>query len=153
MSATKLSSRVTDIDTQLSKLRELREHPAAQSATTEPVPVVKSSWWSVHDAMTISSVVLLFGFAVIVFASRALSQGLKTDQVLRLFGMLTIIIMAVFLIVAGYGNEQIAPAIGLLGTVAGYLLGRSSAVDDSQSQAAAAATHSAKQPTPPKLDA
>jgi len=28
------------------------------------------------------------------------------------------------LITAGYSNDQIAPAVGLLGTIAGYLLGR-----------------------------
>ena len=32
----------------------------------------------------------------------------------------------VFLIVAGYTEKQIAPVIGLLGTIAGYLLGKSS---------------------------
>ena len=35
-----------------------------------------------------------------------------------------IIISTLFLITAGYSNDQIAPAIGLLGTIAGYLLGR-----------------------------
>jgi biopolymer transport protein ExbB/TolQ len=32
--------------------------------------------------------------------------------------------MAVFLVVAGYTDTQIAPVMGLLGTVAGYLLGK-----------------------------
>ena len=36
-----------------------------------------------------------------------------------------IIVGSLFLVTAGYGNTQIAPIIGLLGTVAGYLLGRS----------------------------
>ncbi len=35
-----------------------------------------------------------------------------------------IIISTLFLITAGYSNNQIAPAVGLLGTIAGYLLGR-----------------------------
>jgi hypothetical protein len=30
-----------------------------------------------------------------------------------------------FLITAGYTSDQIAPMIGLLGTIAGYLLGKS----------------------------
>ena len=128
-------SRIADIEVQLKKLREVRVTEATQTATTAATTDIKPSWWSVHDAMTISSAVLVFGLVVIAFATRALSRGIKIDQVLRLFGMLTIIIMAVFLIVAGYGNEQIAPALGLLGTVAGYLLGRSSASDDSHPSA------------------
>lgn len=133
--------RIADIDTQLAQLRESRAITISTAGTTTATSGVKTSWWSVHDAMTISSAVLVFGLVVIAFATRALSRGLKTDQVLRLFGMLTIIIMAVFLIVAGYGNEQIAPALGLLGTVAGYLLARSSAGD---------AAHTP--PTPPAGD-
>ncbi|MDX1617310.1 MAG: hypothetical protein R3224_00890 [Balneolaceae bacterium] len=35
-----------------------------------------------------------------------------------------IITAALFLIAAGFSNDQIASALGLLGTIAGYLLGR-----------------------------
>jgi len=37
-----------------------------------------------------------------------------------------VIISTFFVITAGFGNEQIAPAIGLFGTDVGYLLGRQS---------------------------
>jgi hypothetical protein len=37
-----------------------------------------------------------------------------------------IISSSIFLIVAGYTSQQIAPAMGLLGTLAGYLLGKES---------------------------
>lgn len=38
-----------------------------------------------------------------------------------------VITMASFLVVAGYNKEQMAAALGLLGTIAGYLLGQGSA--------------------------
>ncbi len=49
----------------------------------------------------------------------------EPESLLRSFGTVIIIIAAVFLIVAGYSEKQIAPVIGLLGTIAGYLLGKS----------------------------
>ena len=35
-----------------------------------------------------------------------------------------IVVSSLFIITAGYSSEQIAPAMGLFGTIAGYLLGR-----------------------------
>jgi|SRR5690242_14834428 len=45
------------------------------------------------------------------------------QSILRVFGLTIIVPLAVFLIVAGYSENQIAPVIGLLGVIAGYLLG------------------------------
>lgn len=42
----------------------------------------------------------------------------------RVFGLTLIIISGVFLITAGYSEYQIASMMGLLGTVAGYLLAK-----------------------------
>jgi VIT1/CCC1 family predicted Fe2+/Mn2+ transporter len=86
----------------------------------------KSEWWSVADAMTISSAVLIFGSIIMLLATYLLHKGKNADEVLKLFGTIIIIISAVFLVVAGYTDTQIAPVIGLLGTIAGYLLGRRS---------------------------
>ena len=84
------------------------------------------TWWSTTDAMTISAIVLLFGFFVCVLAAMLLRQGKSADNVLKTLGTILIIVAALFLVVAGYSNEQIAPVIGLLGTIAGYLLGKGS---------------------------
>ena len=103
--------------------------PAARAAVTEQAaagaPTGKVPWWSVTDAMTISASILLFGLLVMMLATWALRHGIAAGLVLRLFGMLTIIVLAVFLVVAGYDSQQIAPVTGLLGTLAGYLVGRS----------------------------
>jgi hypothetical protein len=49
----------------------------------------------------------------------------KVEDVSKLFVVTLIIIGTLILIGAGLSNDQIAPAIGLFGTIAGYLLGRS----------------------------
>lgn len=41
----------------------------------------------------------------------------------RLFVVPVCVLAAVFLVVAGYSNDQQGPAMGLIGTVVGYLLG------------------------------
>ena len=103
--------------------------PAARAAVIEQAaaspPPAKVPWWSVTDAMTISASILVFGLLVLMLATWALRHGIPAGLVLRLFGMLTIIVLAVFLVVAGYDSQQIAPVTGLLGTLAGYLVGRS----------------------------
>ena len=93
----------------------------AKSATTS-VPL--QSWWSVTNAMTISVVVLVFGFLVLLLATYLIKLGKNTEAVLRIFGTILIVLVAVFLVVAGYTDTQISPVMGLLGTIAGYLLGK-----------------------------
>ena len=121
----------TQIETQLAAQQD---HLAtAEKVLSEKVAIEhsagKHSWWSPNYAMTISASVLVFGLIVMVLASRALQKGIPAALVMRLFGMLTLVVMAVFLVVAGYDSQQIAPVTGLLGTLAGYLLGKSSGAE------------------------
>lgn len=111
------------LQAQTAKLTAARDAVTEQAATGTPWS--KGTWWSVTDAMTISASILLFGLLVMMLATWALRHGIAAGLVLRLFGMLTIIVLAVFLVVAGYDSQQIAPVTGLLGTLAGYLVGRS----------------------------
>ena len=55
---------------------------------------------------------------------KRLNDPIMPEQILRTFGILVIIFAAIFLVIAGYSDTQITPVIGLLGTIAGYLLGR-----------------------------
>lgn len=91
----------------------------AAVVTNEPVP-----WWSVTNAMTMSSAVLGFGVIVLVLVAFLMKSGQDTEAVLRTFGTILIIVGALFLVVAGYSANQVAPVMGLLGTIAGYLLGK-----------------------------
>jgi zinc transporter ZupT len=83
-----------------------------------------SSWWSTTNAATMSSIVLVFGLMICVLVMVLMRQGRNADSVLKVMGTILIIISSIFLVVAGYTDTQIAPVMGLLGTIAGYLLGK-----------------------------
>ncbi len=69
--------------------------------------------------------VLLFGLAVVVGQIYLLQRRQEPlSEAMKYLSVTLIIVGSLFLVTAGYGNTQIAPIIGLLGTVAGYLLGR-----------------------------
>ena len=76
--------------------------------------------------MTISTAVLLFGLFTMMLTGRLMDKTEVTvDGILRVFGTILIIFSALFLVVAGYSQEQMGPIMGLLGTIVGYLLGKS----------------------------
>lgn len=68
--------------------------------------------------------VLLCVFLISIQAYLFVRGFIKPEKIAEIM-LLTIIIFAtLFLIAVGYSNDQIAPAMGLLGTIAGYLLGK-----------------------------
>jgi len=69
--------------------------------------------------------VLVFGLMLGLLALLVMRQRtVPAEEVIRLSALVLIVTGTLFLVVAGYSGDQIAPALGLLGTVAGYLLGR-----------------------------
>jgi hypothetical protein len=52
------------------------------------------------------------------------TKNLKSEDILRVYGVTLIILGTLFFVTAGYNSNQIAPAMGLFGTIAGYILGR-----------------------------
>ncbi len=71
--------------------------------------------------------VLLFGLIVLgleVGVLLRLNQGWGVNST-RIVGLTLVVVSGVFLITSGYSEKQIAPMIGLLGTIVGYLLGKS----------------------------
>ena len=69
--------------------------------------------------------VLSFGLIIIlleIFLIKA--RQISSEDSIKFITITLIITSTLFLITAGYSNDQIAPAVGLLGTIAGYLLGR-----------------------------
>lgn len=114
-----------EIDAQLEQANSAIDDLSTSTAAPAPAPAAQAStWWSVTDAMTISVVVLLFGLLVILLATYLIRVGKNTESVLRIFGTILIVLVSVFLVVAGYTDTQIAPVMGLLGTIVGYLLGK-----------------------------
>ena len=70
---------------------------------------------------------LVLGFSLIVIALEFYlikTRRIRSDDAIKFITITLIITSTLFLIAAGYDNNQIAPAMGLLGTIAGYLLGR-----------------------------
>ena len=57
------------------------------------------------------------------FMTYLIKNEAEFEDVLKVFGTILIVVAAVFLIVAGYSEKQIAPVIGLFGTIVGYILG------------------------------
>lgn len=104
---------------QLAKLKE--EENALVTKTSSSGTSYRTDWSS-EDA--ISCLVLTFGIVTLAIAAYLIRAEKSSNNVLRVIGTILILNLAVFLIVAGYSDRQIAPAMGLLGTVAGYLLGK-----------------------------
>jgi hypothetical protein len=52
----------------------------------------------------------------------------SSAHVLRVFGIITILGLSALLLFVGYSNEQLTPIVGLFGAIAGYLLGKDSAL-------------------------
>jgi hypothetical protein len=115
MTLEEIDKQLQQVDTSIQSL---------SSPSTSAVQMIAPPWWSVTNAMTISATVLVFGLCVIVLATYLIRAGKNTEAVLRIFGTILIVMVAVFLVVAGYTDTQIAPVMGLLGTIVGYLLGK-----------------------------
>ncbi|MEL6668388.1 MAG: hypothetical protein AAFY36_01215 [Bacteroidota bacterium] len=77
-----------------------------------------------------SIAVLVFGLGIIIALLWVIVRRIEIKQTndlvdaLKLPVVVVIVISGVFLVTAGYGNDQIAPIVGLMGTIAGYLMGR-----------------------------
>ena len=55
-------------------------------------------------------------------------KGASGANILRVFGIISIIGLSALLLFVGYSNEQLTPIVGLFGAIAGYLLGKDSAL-------------------------
>jgi hypothetical protein len=79
----------------------------------------------------LSMSVLLFGILVLCMEVYLIKiKQIGHDYIAKIILVTLIVTGTLFLITAGYNNDQIAPATGLLGTIAGYLLGKTSAPDN-----------------------
>jgi len=116
------------------KARELMDAPIANAPSGQAPEVAAQSAApsyqllldSQNQSLTLSMALLLFGAMVIAAALWRIERAHLTETgALRLVGATVVVVMAVFLCTAGFTLEQITPAIGLLGTMGGYVLGRS----------------------------
>lgn len=94
---------------------------AAQFGATDMVST--PAGWTSTLVIILGITILLFGLCIIAIMAYLITKGCDAQHVLRAFCVPTIIVAAIFLVVTGYNREQMTPVIGLLGTIAGYLLG------------------------------
>lgn len=133
--------------------RELLEAPIASAPSAQIQQVVAQNsppgyqllLDSQNQSLTLSIALLLFGVLVIAAALWRVERAQLTETgALRLVGATVVVVMAVFLCTAGFTLEQITPAIGLLGTMGGYVLGRSEREDPQADRSAVPGTPVAK---------
>jgi len=104
-------------------LDELYGELGALENAAKSVPMPQIQPWSKDMVLYLSLAILVFGLLVIVVMVYLVFKGKDADQVLRVCALPLIIVAAIFLVVVGYTSEQIAPVMGLLGAIAGYILG------------------------------
>jgi uncharacterized membrane protein YfcA len=103
---------------------------STQTEITNTPPVVNTGGSVKVTPLTrlefnLSIIVLVFGLIVILFEMVLIkSKNINANDTIKFIIITIIITSTLYLITAGYSNDQIAPAVGLLGTIAGYLLGR-----------------------------
>lgn len=87
------------------------------------VPPVSSGHTWVEIAF--SCAVLLFGLILVGVQSFLTMKGkLSESAAFKLIGLTVVVTAGLFVIPAGYSQNQMTPLMGLLGAIAGYLLGK-----------------------------
>ncbi|OYU79949.1 MAG: hypothetical protein CFE23_11890 [Flavobacterium sp. BFFFF1] len=94
--------------------------PQEPNVSDEHVPVPMTA-----TSFNLSLCVLGFGLLLIIGEIILVYRlNISPQDTIKFIIVTLIVIGSLYLITAGYTNNQIAPAMGLLGTIAGYLLGK-----------------------------
>jgi hypothetical protein len=75
---------------------------------------------TIRSACVLVFALIIFGAAIWLRKNRLMGQIL----VFKIIGLTLVVSAGLLLVVAGFSNEQITSMMGLLGTVAGYILGK-----------------------------
>ena len=98
-------------------------NPPPIGTTTSPPPASQHFLSSAEGELAVAviglGILVMIGLTIILK-----TKSSSADDAIRAYAVIMIITGTMVLICAGYSNDQIAPAMGLFGTVAGYLLGR-----------------------------
>ena len=115
-------------ETLLQEIRRLKsERDDANKQSTNRVEDSNS----VHSLAAVADVrslaVLGFTFLILTLETLVILKSKKGWNIAstRIYGVTLIVTSSLYLITAGYTETQIAPVVGLLGTIAGFLLGKS----------------------------
>lgn len=101
---------------------DLPVNPPAFNPDVVPTRTTTEIWLSIG--------ILVFGavitLALLYFLGRRTTSTKTEDltEIVRYPIVMVIVIGSIFLVTAGYGTDQMAPILGLMGTIAGYLMAR-----------------------------
>ncbi len=77
--------------------------------------------------------ILVFSTIMSIAAFYSIHRNIAdTTSIIRITALILIVTTTVFTVLLGYSGEDIAPVLGLLGTIAGYVLGRSDTRDEAR---------------------
>ncbi len=106
--------------------------PVEQKGTTDQrIPTAYLTFKTPYEfwltALTIVVLIVMGGMLCLMAYTETL-----TPEFFKAFLILIVVFAALFLIVAGYTDQQTAPVFSLLGTIAGYIFGRLTSTADGQ---------------------
>lgn len=108
-----------------------------QAVQIDPnIPLIETTGVLENDEIVKSVIVIVFAliiFSLLIFRIKV--QTMHAEDFIRLIVLALVICSSMYLISAGWDDQQTAPAFGILGTIAGYLLGRGSAAGSSSKNA------------------
>jgi uncharacterized membrane protein len=78
--------------------------------------------------------ILAFGLCLVLLLGIIIykKNAFWDQEATRVFTVTIVIISGLFLMTAGYSSQQVAPMFGLLGTMIGYIFGKSSAKEQNR---------------------
>lgn len=98
--------------------------PPADTTYAEPQVEHDTPIRTIQENM-LGILLLLLGSVTVIMEMRLIkARQFSDDSAIKLIIITLVIFGSIFLIVAGYFSERLAPAFGLLGTISGYLLGK-----------------------------
>jgi len=100
--------------------------PASPSSAVENTENLVQFFNKAPYEFWLTCIIIVFGLCVLLillWAARN-TETRRLQDISRSLIVVMVIISSLVLITAGYSNEQVAPAFGLLGTIIGYMLGR-----------------------------
>ena len=81
---------------------------------------------------TLTLILFVFGIvAILAFYMLARNEKV-TPFVMRIYVIIVIVFGTLLIVSSSYTTQQIAPVVGLFGTIAGYLLGKSERGDETR---------------------
>ncbi|ATQ43078.1 hypothetical protein [Caulobacter mirabilis] len=97
---------------------------ASRVGPGEAIEMVERGGLHLSQEMQLTYIIMGFGLVALLFLYLISRQRRVSALVLRIY-VITIIVFGTLAVVASaYTTEQIAPVVGLFGTIAGYILGR-----------------------------